>query len=168
MAEDEEMVVVPRGNSSDAIRCLVKAAEEIAAENRSTVSIQILHGANCGIMGKQHPTDQAIGEHPSAEGCQFCSGKPRGPLSVHACDCDPEFEAVFRKGDEESLLVWFLLSEVTEDHSWLKDEEVTALLLGTKAKGHDSLLVQALRPAFKRRLGVFGMDMVGQHQSWET
>ena len=97
-------------------------------------------------MGEEGESNKTIGRHtPTSD---------EALAHLYACNCDANIETVFTRGDGESLLVSFLLSDVKEKHPWLNDEEATKEMLDTaKELGDESPLMQSLKPAFKKRVG---------------
>ena len=123
-------------NNGNAISCIVLIVDSLARENESMVTIETLHEDGCHIfqdMGEEKHSKDMIGEH--------------GPTSdealahLYSCNCDVNIEAVFTKGDGESLLVAFLLSDMRD------------ILDKARETGDDSPLVKALKPVFMKRVG---------------
>ena len=137
------------GNNGDAISCIVLMVDSLAKDNESMVVIETLHEEDCHIfeyMGKEKQSNDSIGKYePTSD---------EALAHLYACNCDANIETIFTKGDGESLLVSFLLSDVKEHHPWLNDEEATKEMLDTaKEIGDESPLMQALKPVFKKRVG---------------
>lgn len=136
-------------NNGNAISCIVLIVDSLARENESMVTIETLHEDGCHIfqdMGEEKHSKDMIGEH--------------GPTSnealahLYSCNCDANIEAVFTKGDGESLLVAFQLSDMRDLHPWLSDEKITKDMLDkARETGDDSPLVKALKPVFMKRVG---------------
>jgi hypothetical protein len=142
-------VVALEDNNGDAISCIVLMVDSVARDHESMVVIETLHEEGCHIfeyMGKERQGNDSIGEHePTSD---------EALAHLYACNCDANIETVFTKGDGESLLVSFLLSDVKENHPWLNDGEATKEMLDTaKEIGDESLLMQTLKPVFIQRVG---------------
>jgi hypothetical protein len=142
-------VVALEDNNGDAISCIVLMVDSLARDNESMVVVETLHEENCNIfkfMGEEGESNDTIGRHtPTSD---------EALAHLYACNCDANIETVFTRGDGESLLVSFLLSDVKENHPWLNDEEATKEMLDTaKELGDESPLMQSLKPAFKKRVG---------------
>ena len=136
-------------NNGDAISCVVLIVDSLARENESMVAIETLHKEGCHIfqhVGEEEQSKNMIGEY-----------KPTSDESLahlYACNCDVSIEAVFTKGDGESLLVSFLLSDMKDLHPWLGDKKITKEMLdNAKETGDESPLMQTLKPVFRKRVG---------------
>ena len=140
-------------NNGDAISCIVLMLDNLAYENNSLVSIETLHEDSCSIFN--YMEDESLTNDILAE---------REPTSVealehlYACDCDTTIEAVFTRGEGETLFVPFTLSDVRLKHPWLNDEEDTKEMLDSAREiGRDSYsqspLMQKIKSTFKKRVG---------------
>ena len=136
-------------NNGDAMSCVVLIVDSLARENESMVAIETLHRDGCYIfqhVEKEGQSKDMIGEHePTSD---------EALAHLYACNCDVSIEAVFTKGDGESLLVSFLLSDMKDLHPWLNDEKITKEMLdNAKETGDESPLMQTLKPVFRKRVG---------------
>ena len=136
-------------NNGDAISCVVLIVDSLARENESMVAIETLHKEGCHIfqyMGEEEQSKNMIGEYkPTSD---------EALAHLYACNCDVSIEAVFTKGDGESLLVSFLLSDMKDLHPWLGDKKITKEMLdNAKETGDESPLMQTLKPVFRKRVG---------------
>jgi len=136
-------------NNGDAISCIVFIVDSLARDNESMVVIETLHEEGCHIfqyVEKEGLSKDMIGKHrPTSD---------KALAHLYACNCDVNIEAIFTKGDGESLLVRCLLSEMKDLHPWLNDEKITKEMLDSaKETGDDSSLVQTLKPVFMERVG---------------
>ena len=142
-------MVALEGNNGDTISCIVLIIDSLARENESMVVIETLHQDNCHIFqrmeGEERRKDMTGGHEPTSD---------EALAHLYSCNCDANIETVFTKGDGESLLVSFMLSDMKDVHPWLNDEKVTKEMLD-KAKeiGDESPLMQTLKPIFKKRVG---------------
>ena len=137
------------GNNGDTISCIVLIIDSLARENESMVVIETLHEDSCYIfryMGGEKQSKDRTGRHkPTSD---------EALAHLYACNCDANIETVFTKGDGESLLVSFLLSDMKDLHPWLNEEKTTKEMLDkAKEVGDDSPLMQALKPVFRKRVG---------------
>ena len=136
-------------NNGDAISCIVLIVDSLARDNESMVTIETLHKDGCHIfryMGKEKHSKDMIGEHGATS--------DEALAHLYSCNCDANIEAVFTKGDGESLLVAFLLSDMRDLHPWLSDEKITKdMLAKAKEVGDDSPLVKTLKPVFMKKVG---------------
>ena len=142
-------MVALEDNNGDAISCIVLMVDSLAKENDSIVTIETLHEEDCHIfkyMGQEKESNETIGKYePTSD---------EALAHLYACNCDANIETIFTKGDGESLLVSFLLSDVKSNHPWLNDEGATKEMLDTaKELGDESPLMQSLKPVFKKRVG---------------
>ena len=142
------MVELKESNGS-AISCIVLIIDSLARENESAVVIETLHEEGCYIFGQVEEEGQnkdMIGDHkPTSD---------EALAHLYFCNCDVNIETVFTKGDGESLLVSFTLSDMKDLHPWLNDEKITKEMLDkAKEVGDESPLIQTVKPVFKKRVG---------------
>jgi len=142
-------VVELESNNGNAMSCIVLIVDSLARENESTVVIETLHEEGCHIfeyVGKDGQNKDMIGDHePTSD---------EALAHLYFCNCDANVETVFTKGDGESLLVSFLLSDMKDLHPWLNDEKITKEMLDkAKEVGDESPLMQTAKPVFKKSVG---------------
>ena len=103
-------------NNGDAISCIVLMVDSLARENQSQVTIETVHFEDCHIhdaMKEKEMSNESINEH------EAISEEARQHL--YSCNCNPSIETTFERGNGETLLVTFPLSDAKENHPWLDD-----------------------------------------------
>ena len=135
-------------NNGDAISCIVLMIDSLAKENEAVVQLETLHQDDCNIfkMMKDEAVDnENINEHSPV------SEEAREHL--YSCTCNVTIETTFKRGDGETLLVTFPLSDAKEKHPWLDDQEQTKEFLESAKKEESNRLLDEMKPAFKQRMG---------------
>ena len=135
-------------NNGDAISCIVLMVDSLARENESQVTIETVHFEDCRIhdaMEESGISNESINE-PEA-----ISEEARHHL--YSCNCDPSIETTFERGDGETLLVTFPLSDAKQKHPWLDDKEQMKEFLEHAMTGKDHRLLDEMVPAFAKRVG---------------
>lgn len=150
-------MVALESDNGDAIACLVLMIDDLASQNNSLVIIETFHDDGCGLfsyMEENNISNEDLGK--------LGPTSPEALEHLYACSCDPQIEAVFTKGDGETLLVPFTLGEMQEEHPWLKDKATTKQMLEEHKQvvaDHEefptkSSLHQKVKPLFNKRMGV--------------
>ena len=137
-----------RDNNGDAISCIVLMVDSLARENESQVTIETVHFEDCRIhdaMEEKSIPNDTINEH------EAISEQARQHL--YSCNCDPSIETTFERGDGETLLVCFPLSDAKAKHPWLDDQEQTKEFLRDTMDSGSHPLLNAMKPIFSKRLG---------------
>jgi len=135
-------------NNGDAISCIVLMIDSLAHENDSAVEIETFHEKDCEISNLIKDSDASnkeINEHSPV------SEEAREHL--YSCTCNVTIETTFKRGDGETLLVTFPLSDAKEKHPWLDDQEQTKEFLESAKKEESNRLLDEMKPAFKQRMG---------------
>ena len=140
-------------NNGDAISCIILMVDDLARENDSLVELETLHQEDCSIfkMMKDNAIDnESINEHRAT------SEEARKHL--YSCNCDAEIETTFTKGDGESLLVSFLLSEAKESNPWLNNTKEMKEMIDLHSMNKEAPLLESMKPVFKKKLGTSTMQ----------
>ena len=135
-------------NNGDAISCIVLMLDSLARENHSQVTVETVHVEDCRIhdaMEEGGITNDTINEHEAV------SEEARQHL--YSCNCNPSIETTFERGDGETLLVTFPLSDAKQKHPWLNDKEQTKDFLEHAMSGKDHRLLNEMKPVFSKRVG---------------
>ena len=135
-------------NNGDAISCIVLMLDSLASENNSVVTLETFHSDSCGIfnaMKEEDITNESINKHHAT------SQEARHHL--YSCTCDATIESTFERGDGETLLVQFVLSDVIEKHPWLEDPEQTEEMIRSASQEGLAPLIEDMKPSFKKRMG---------------
>ena len=135
-------------NNGGAISCIVLMLDSLASENNSAVVVETFHDDGCDIfdvlkdegisnssINEHHPTSQEARHH------------------LYSCTCDATIESTFERGDGETLLVQFVLSDVMEKHPWLEDPEQTEKMIRSASQEGLAPLIEDMKPSFKKRMG---------------
>jgi len=135
-------------NNGDAISCIVLMVDSLARDNHSQVTIETIHAEDCHIhdaMEERSITNDTINEHGAI------SEEARQHL--YSCNCDTSIETTFEKGDGETLLVTFPLSDAKRKHPWLDDQDQTKEFLELTVDTGSHPLLDAMKPIFSKRVG---------------
>lgn len=135
-------------NNGDAISCIVLMLDSLASENMSEVTVQTYHNDECKIfhvMEEESISNESINEHHPT------SSEARNHL--YSCNCNATIESTFERGDGETLMVQFVLSDVKEKHPWLHDPEQTKGMVELASEDKLAPLIEDMKPLFKKRMG---------------
>ncbi len=135
-------------NNGNAISCMGLMVDSLARENQSQVTIETVHFEDCHIhdaMKEKEMSNESINEH------EAISEEARQHL--YSCNCNPSIETTFERGNGETLLVTFPLSDAKENHPWLDDKEQMKDFLEHAMTGKDHRLLDEMMPAFAKRVG---------------
>jgi hypothetical protein len=141
-------MVALEDNNGDAVSCIVLMIDSLAKENQALVQLETLHQDDCNIftmMDEKSVDNESINEHDAT------SEEARKHL--YSCNCNVQIETTFMRGDGESLLVSFHLSEVKERHPWLNNPEETKEMIELHKMNEDAPLLESMKPVFKKQMG---------------
>ncbi len=134
-------------NNGDALSCIVLMLDSLASENESAVSVETFHDKGCEIFEKvdvESVNDPDNQDRPTSEEAR---------QHLYSCTCDATIEGTFERGDGETLLVEFSLSNVMDIHPWLRDPEQTGEMIKAASQQKFAPLIEEMKPLFKKRAG---------------
>tara|TARA_R100000781_G_scaffold106120_1_gene70084 strand:- start:687 stop:1166 length:480 start_codon:yes stop_codon:yes gene_type:complete len=135
-------------NNGDAISCIVLMIDSLANDSNVMVTLKTVHADECDIfshMKEQGVDNESINEHEAT------STEARHHL--YSCTCDAIIESTFARGDGETLLVEFRLSDAKKNHPWLDDPRQTKEMVELASDDQLAPLLEDMKPVFRKNYG---------------